>query len=73
MSYVHCHLLPLLESHSYVRVWNVRGKRQRGQRGEQASDSCICSAKPADWEMKEELDQFPFALPPSRVVDGLNP
>lgn len=41
--------------------------------GEQASDSCICSAKSADWEMKEELDQFPFALPPSCVVDGLNP
>lgn len=68
--YKHCHLLLLLESYSCERL-NVHGKRQKEQSREQVSDSCICLAKSADWEMKEELDQFPSILLPSHVVDGL--
>lgn len=49
---------------------NAHGKRQEEQSGEQTSDSCICLAKSADWEVKEELDQFLSVLLPSHVVNS---
>lgn len=71
MSYAHCHLLLLPELHSCVREcpWE---KAERAE-GEQTSDSCMCIAKSAAWEMKEELDQFPSVFAPKSCGGWVEP